>query len=79
VKRVGGLGRQHGGQYLAVGHLSPPQKLTQGRGGFHRKLAASHRGKTHCAGVARRKGYSRNNNAGSPERTNGREEPMEGP
>jgi hypothetical protein len=57
VKPVGALRKRHRDQNLAVGCNEKPKEWTQSNGGSRRKLAAAHRGMTHHAGVARRKGH----------------------
>jgi hypothetical protein len=57
VQTVRALKRRHGDWHLAVGCSRKPKKQTQGNGGSWRKLAATSRGKTHCAGVAWCKGH----------------------
>jgi hypothetical protein len=52
------LKKQHWNRHLAIAHRKKQKEQTQGKGGSRKKLAATRRGMTHRARVARRKGHS---------------------
>jgi hypothetical protein len=84
VKSFGALKKRCRVGHLAAGHRGKPKERIQGNGGTLKKLAAGRRGMTRRAGVARCKGHSSGPRQGqccskNPEKTNVREETLEGP
>jgi hypothetical protein len=58
VKTFGAQKKRHGDRHPAVGRRRQPKKRTQDNGGSQKKLAATRRQMTRCAGVAWHKGHS---------------------
>jgi hypothetical protein len=61
AKTGGALNKQHGDRNLAVGRCKKAKGTDPGPWWFRKKLAATYRGMTRHAGVAWRKGHSREN------------------
>jgi hypothetical protein len=59
VKPVRALKRRHGDWSLPIRRHSQPKKRTQGDGGSWKKLVTAHKGMTHHAIPAGRKGHCR--------------------